>query len=57
LGGYTTYSTFALDALGLWERGATARMFAYIVFVIVIAAVLNTVVSVLVIPPSCAVPF
>ncbi|MFN3936034.1 MAG: fluoride efflux transporter CrcB [Gemmobacter sp.] len=31
LGGFTTFSTFALDALGLWERGAVAAAAAYVV--------------------------
>jgi len=30
LGGFTTFSAFALDSLTLWERGATAAALAYV---------------------------
>jgi len=30
LGGFTTFSAFSLDALTLWERGATAQAAAYV---------------------------
>jgi CrcB protein len=31
LGGYTTFSTFSLDAVLLWERGSTFAAAAYVV--------------------------
>ena len=31
LGGFTTFSAFALDAVGLWQRGATLTAIAYAV--------------------------
>ena len=31
LGGFTTFSSFSLDAVGLFERGATMAAFAYVV--------------------------
>ena len=30
LGGFTTFSTFSLDALALWERGAIGPWLAYV---------------------------
>lgn len=30
LGGYTTFSSYALEALLLWERGSCLRAFAYL---------------------------
>jgi CrcB protein len=30
LGGFTTFSAFSLDAVLLWERGATALALAYV---------------------------
>jgi fluoride exporter len=30
LGGFTTFSAFSLDAILLWERGATLPAFAYV---------------------------
>ncbi|WP_229428775.1 fluoride efflux transporter CrcB [Microvirga pudoricolor] len=30
LGGFTTFSAFSLDAVLLWERGATVQAFAYV---------------------------
>ena len=30
LGGFTTYSAFALDTVGLWQRGDTGTAMAYI---------------------------
>ena len=30
LGGFTTFSAFSLDALTLWERGATLAAFGYV---------------------------
>jgi CrcB protein len=36
LGGYTTFSTFSLDAVLLWERGATIDAALYIVFSILL---------------------
>jgi CrcB protein len=30
LGGFTTFSAFSLDALTLWERGATLTAFTYV---------------------------
>lgn len=30
LGGFTTFSTFSLEALTLWERGATGAAIAYV---------------------------
>ena len=32
LGGFTTFSTFSLDAIALWERGQWASSLIYIVF-------------------------
>jgi CrcB protein len=32
IGGYTTFSTFSLDAISLWERGAALHALLYIVF-------------------------
>lgn len=31
LGGYTTFSTFSLDTISLWERGEIAASLAYVV--------------------------
>jgi CrcB protein len=31
LGGFTTFSAFSLDAVTLWERGATGQAVAYVV--------------------------
>lgn len=31
LGGYTTFSSFSLESLTLWERGQTGRSLAYVV--------------------------
>lgn len=30
LGGFTTFSTFSLDAVALWERGQAGPSFAYV---------------------------
>lgn len=40
LGGFTTFSTFSLDAITLYERGQTGAAFAY-VLASVIAALLG----------------
>lgn len=39
LGGYTTFSTFSLDAALLWERGATGQAAAYVLGSVVLALV------------------
>jgi CrcB protein len=31
LGGFTTFSAFSLDAISLWERGATGPALAYVI--------------------------
>jgi CrcB protein len=31
LGGFTTFSAFSLDAVTLWERGATGQALAYVI--------------------------
>ncbi len=31
LGGYTTFSSYSLEALTLWERGAVGRMLVYLI--------------------------
>lgn len=31
LGGFTTFSAFSLDVVGLWERGAVASLLVYLV--------------------------
>ena len=37
LGGFTTFSAFSLDALGLWQRGALAPAAAYILASVLIS--------------------
>jgi CrcB protein len=39
LGGYTTFSTFSLDAALLWERGATGEAAAYVLGSVVISLI------------------
>jgi CrcB protein len=39
LGGYTTFSTFSLDAVLLWERGATLAAGAYVITSVVLSLV------------------
>jgi CrcB protein len=39
LGGYTTFSTFSLDAALLWERGATGQAAAYVLGSVVLALI------------------
>lgn len=37
LGGFTTFSAFALDTLSLWERGAQATALAYVAGSVIIS--------------------
>jgi CrcB protein len=37
LGGYTTFSSFSLDAVALWERGAQVAAAAYIIGSVVLS--------------------
>jgi CrcB protein len=37
LGGFTTFSAFSLDAVLLWERGALALAFAYVIVSVVVS--------------------
>jgi fluoride exporter len=39
LGGYTTFSAFALDAATLWERGATIAAVIYVIASVVLSIV------------------
>ena len=39
LGGYTTFSTFSLDAVLLWERGAILTAAAYVIASVVLSLV------------------
>lgn len=37
LGGFTTFSTFSLDAVALWERGATGAAIGYVAASVLVA--------------------
>lgn len=37
LGGYTTFSAFSLDTILMWERGAVASAFGYVVLSVVLS--------------------
>lgn len=37
LGGFTTFSTFSLEAVALWERGATGLALGYVTMSLVLA--------------------
>ncbi|SIQ77176.1 camphor resistance protein CrcB [Rhizobium sp. RU35A] len=37
LGGYTTFSSFSLDTIALYERGAIVAAFGYILFSVIIS--------------------
>jgi CrcB protein len=39
LGGYTTFSTFSVDAALLWERGATGQAAAYVLGSVILSLV------------------
>ena len=39
LGAYTTFSTFSLDALQLWERGLAMQAVAYVVLSVVVSLI------------------
>ncbi|PZQ96594.1 MAG: fluoride efflux transporter CrcB [Cereibacter sphaeroides] len=39
LGGFTTFSAFSLDAVSLWERGATTQAVAYVAGSVVISLI------------------
>ena len=39
LGGFTTFSAFSLDAVGLWQRGETTQALAYVALSVALAIV------------------
>jgi CrcB protein len=43
LGGFTTFSTFSLDAVTLWERGAQGAAIAYVAASVLVALVALTI--------------